>query len=344
MGQVAPAKLVRATAPVSPTESLASSKRVCVAFAATSAACGAAPSAAALVGARALQAGAAAVLVPTSLALLLPEFLLARRATAAAVWGAVGALAAATGPTVGALLVRSVGWRWVFLVNLPVCAVAFVLGRRLLGETRDAGADRRPDPVGVVLVSATMGLLALAVVQGPEWGWADGRVLAAFAGAPVLLPAFLRHSARHPSPVVDPSLFRVRSYAVANVATLVFACGFFASILNNVLFLGGVWRYSVVRTGLAVSPGPILAAARQFGAVPGVATLVVVLGTPGPDEAMAAFDRAWTTVGLTALAAGAVSLLLGRPGRAPAGAPSSATAAATAAVPAVPARLATVER
>lgn len=228
-------------------------------FAATSALCGLAPTTEALVGARALQAVGAALLVPSSLGLLLPEFPVSRRTMAVSLWGAMGALAAATGPTIGALLVDSIGWRFVFLVNLPVCAAAVVLGLRLLTEARDPSSERRLDPLGVILVSATMGALALAIVQGPEWGWSDARVLAAFAAAAILAPTFLWRSAHHPAPIVDLSLFAVRSYSVANLATLVFCTGFFASVLNNVLFLSRVWGYSPLRTGLAVSPAPILA-------------------------------------------------------------------------------------
>ena len=84
-----------------------------------------------------------ALLVPACLALLLPEFPLAKRATAVGLWGAVGAVAAATGPSIGALLVEGPGWRWVFYVNLPFCAVALWFGRRILTESKGAGTRRQ---------------------------------------------------------------------------------------------------------------------------------------------------------------------------------------------------------
>jgi EmrB/QacA subfamily drug resistance transporter len=231
-----------------------------VLFVGASALCAAAPSAGALVAARALQAVGAAVLTPTSLALVLPEFPLSRRATAVGVWGMAGAVAAATGPSLGGVLVDAAGWRWIFLVNLPVGLAAWAAGRRSLRESRDADA-RRPDALGSVLVAGAVGLLALGLVEGPDWGWSDPRVLAAFAAAAALLPLSIVRSQRHPAPALDLALFRVRSFAIANAGTLAFGAAFYAMLLCNVLFLTQVWGYSVVKAGLALTPGPLMAAA-----------------------------------------------------------------------------------
>ncbi len=233
-----------------------------VVFALASALCGLAPSVPALVAARALQAGGAALLVPASLALLLPEFPASRRATAVGLWGAVGAVAAATGPTLGALLVEGPGWRWVFLVNLPFCAVAVAVGRRVLREsTGSVPEGGRPDVLGVVLVTAVFGLLSLGIVEGPAWGWGSVRVLGAFAAAAVLAPLLVARALRHPSPVLPVRLFEQRSFSLATVGTLLFGAAFFGTILCNVLFLTGVWQYSVLRTAVAILPSPLLAAA-----------------------------------------------------------------------------------
>ncbi len=231
-------------------------------FAVASALCGLAPSVPALVGARALQAVGAALLVPASLALLLPEFPLSRRASAVGLWGAAGAVAAASGPVLGALLVQGPGWRWVFLVNLPFCAVAVLVGRRVLRESTGAAPeDARPDVPGVVLVTAVFGLLSLGLVQGQEWGWSSARVVGAFAVAAVAVPVLVLRALRHPSPVLPVLLFRVRTFSLATAGTLLFATAFFSTILCNVLFLTGVWQYSVLRTAVAVLPSPLLAAA-----------------------------------------------------------------------------------
>src|SRR6187200_630074 len=183
-------------------------------FLAASAACAAAPSVTVLVAARVVQAAAGAALVPSSLALLLPEFPLEQRATATALWGATGAVAAATGPSLGGLLVDATSWRWVFLVNLAIGLPALVPARRLLRETREANPGPLPDLVGALALVAGVGLLSLAIVKGQAWGWGGPRVLGALAASAALLVAFVVRSASHAAPVVELGLFRVRSFAV----------------------------------------------------------------------------------------------------------------------------------
>ena len=107
--------------------------------------CGLAPTVEVLVAARVVQAAGAAALVPTSLALLLPEFPLEQRATATGIWGATGAIAAAIGPSLGGVLVEAAGWRWVFFVNLAIGLPALIPARRLLHEAREAEPGPLPD-------------------------------------------------------------------------------------------------------------------------------------------------------------------------------------------------------
>ncbi|WP_052337242.1 DHA2 family efflux MFS transporter permease subunit [Nocardioides alkalitolerans] len=229
-------------------------------FAVGSALCGVAPSVELLVAARALQAVGAALLVPASLALLLPEFPAARRAGAVGLWGAAGGAAAAAGPTLGALLVEGPGWRWVFLINVPFCVLAVVAGRRVLRESTGTPTVGRQDLLGVVMVTAVFGLLSLGLVQGESWGWTSWRVVGSFVVAALLVPVLVLRALRHPSPVLPVRLFVVRTFSVATAALLLFSAAFFAVILCNVLFLTGVWEYSVLRTAVAVLPSPLLAA------------------------------------------------------------------------------------
>jgi EmrB/QacA subfamily drug resistance transporter len=368
------------------------------AFLAASAVCGAAGSVDLLIGARAVQALGGAMLVPASLGLLLPEFPLERRATATALWGATGAVAAAAGPSLGGLLVDWQGWRAVFFVNLAIGLPALLPARRLLRESREPQA-LFPDAVGALLLAAGVGALALAIVQGPQWHWGSARTVGAFAAGAVLLAAFLERSRRHRAPVIELSLFRVRSFAVANAGGFVFATGFYALLLCNVLFLTGVWHYSILRAGVALTPGPLMAALaapiggrlsdrfgqrvvaipgsllfaagallfaletradasyatdflpanvlggagvgltfaafgsaavaelprnryatggainnciRQIGAVLGISTLIVLLGTPTPANALHLFHRAWALIALTGAIAAIAALALGR--------------------------------
>jgi EmrB/QacA subfamily drug resistance transporter len=229
-------------------------------FGAASAACGLANTLTFLVAARVVQAVGAAMLVPASLALVLPEFPLARRGMAVGAWGAVGAVAAAAGPTLGALLVEGPGWRWIFYVNVPFCAVAALVAVRVLRRDAVAHAPRPADLSGVVLVTAVFGLLSLVLVQGDAWGWSSPRVIAAASLAAALVPVLLVRALHHPAPVLPVRLFAVSSFSTASAATLIFSAAFFANLLANVLFLTGVWEWSVLRTAVAVAPGPALAA------------------------------------------------------------------------------------
>jgi EmrB/QacA subfamily drug resistance transporter len=212
-------------------------------FLAASTVCGLAPSVEVLVAARVVQAAGAAILVPTSLALLLPEFPLEQRATATALWGATGGIAAATGPALGGVLVDATSWRWVFFVNLAIGLPAMIPARRLLHESREEHPGPLSDILGIVLLVAGVGLLSLGIVKGQQWGWDSARVLGSLVGAAVAIVAFL-----------------VRSFAVANAGVFLFALGFYAVLLANILFLTSVWDWSVLRAGVAVTPGPLMAA------------------------------------------------------------------------------------
>lgn len=222
--------------------------------------CGLAPTVTALVAARALQGVGAAFLVPASVALLIGAYPPERRMQIVAQWGGIGALAVATGPSLGAAIVSAGGWRWAFFVNLPVGLFVLIAGRRVLTESPRDPSTATPDYLGVVLMSLSLAALVLAVSEGSTWGWGDGRILAAVAVALVGGAAFVHRTRHHDDPVIDPTLFESRPFVIANVATVVYAAGFFAMLLGNILFLTGVWGYSIMTAGLAVTPGPVVVA------------------------------------------------------------------------------------
>ena len=132
--------------------------------------------------------------------------------------------------------------------------------RRLLRETRDPDRGAVPDALGILLLAGGVGALSLGIVEAPDWGWGSFRVLAAFVGGFVLLALFIWRSVAHPHPVLELSLFRVRSFAAACAGVGVFALGFYAVLLANILFLTSVWGYSILQAGFAVTPGPLMAA------------------------------------------------------------------------------------
>lgn len=227
-------------------------------FALASAGCAAAPSVGVLVAARVVQAAGGALMLPTSLGLMLPEFAPHERQTAIGVWAATGGVAAAAGPPLGGLLVQA-DWRLVFLVNVPGAVEGIVFGARTLSERREANGAR-PDVLGAAAFIVAIGALVVAIVQGQDWGWGSAAILALFATPAVLLPAIWWRSERHPAPLVDPAMLRVRSFSLAVGASVLFFAGFGVMLLSGVLFLTSVWHEDILTAGLMLAPGPLLAA------------------------------------------------------------------------------------
>jgi EmrB/QacA subfamily drug resistance transporter len=222
--------------------------------------CAFAPSALMLVAARAVQAIGGAVLTPSSLALVLPEFPVEKRSAAIGIWGAVGAVAAASGPTIGGFLVDTFSWHAVFLVNVPLCLLALAVGMKLLRESRDETAPRTVDYFGAVLAVFGVGLLTLMIVQSDEWGWATQRALLVFALALAFLVSFIIRCRVAAHPVLDLKLLKLPFVTAAAISGFGFTMGFFSLIFVNTQWLQTVWNYSPSRSGLAGIPGPVMAA------------------------------------------------------------------------------------
>jgi EmrB/QacA subfamily drug resistance transporter len=231
-----------------------------VLFTVASMLCGLAPNVGLLVAARVLQAVGAAALVPSSLAMVLQTFPREKVPFAVAIWGAIGAVAGAAGPTLGALIVQNFSWRWAFFVNLPVGIVSLTLGSRVLPASRANRTGPIPDLSSVGLLAGGLALLAYGIVKQHDWGWGGG-LLGVLSAATVLLVTFVRRSVRVHNPLVEPRLFSDPAFRWGNVAMLAFAIGFNAMFLGNVLFLTQVWQYSILRAGLVISVGPLIVAA-----------------------------------------------------------------------------------
>jgi MFS family permease len=173
------------------------------------------------------------------------------------IWAATGALAAAVGPAVGGVLVEA-SWRWVFLVNLPIGIAALVFAARLVPDSRDEKIGRIPDLLGAAVLALSIGALALGLVKGPDWGWSAPGTVGALVLAVVGTALFWARSSRHPLPVVEPALLKVRAFAWSNATSLLFSIGFAANLLIAILWMQQVWGYSAIRTGLGIAPGPLM--------------------------------------------------------------------------------------
>jgi EmrB/QacA subfamily drug resistance transporter len=239
--------------------------------------CGLAPGVGLLIAARVIQAAGAGAMVPASLSLLLAAVPAQARAKAIGTWSALGALGAALGPVIGGSLVQ-VNWRWVFWINVPVGLAAVVLAARVVPESRDSASRGRPDLAGAVLLAAAVGLVALALVKAPGWGWDSAGFIGLLAASVACGAGLVWRSQRHHSPVIELELLRSRTFSGAFGASVLYYAGFGAFVLSAVEFLTGVWRYSAVDAGLAIAPGPLMVLPFARFAAP---RLAVLLGGPG---------------------------------------------------------------
>ncbi len=230
-----------------------------VVFTLASVLCALSPTLGVLIAGRAIQALGAAMVVPTSLGLLLPSFPKHRHNKVVGTWAAVGAVAGASGPTIGGLLI-TVDWRWIYLVNVPIGVAIVIGGLAVLPEVRSVVGQRLPDLVSVVAVLYTVAMLALATVQGPAWGWGSGGELALIGGFAVGAAVSVWRILGVPHAVIEPALFRYRDFTASVLGLLVFFVNFAGWLLISVQFLQEQWGYSPVRAGLALAPGPIAAA------------------------------------------------------------------------------------
>jgi len=265
-------------------------------FGLASLACGLAPSIGVLIAARAVQGVAGAVVMPATLTLVTvahPE--LRARSRALGLWSAVGASGAAAGTVAGGVLTDLAGWRWVFLVNVPITAATLATAARTLPASRAAGPGRaRLDLPGAMLVTAGLVGLVYGVLDSGTDGWSAPAVLACLAAAGVLLAAFVIRQHRAAAPLVPLRLFAARQVGGANAVIFCLGLGFFASPVLLSLYLQDALGYSPLRAGLAFLP----AAAALFTGAQAAGRLthrygVRVVATAGALAAVAGFG--WLT-------------------------------------------------
>lgn len=224
-------------------------------FLGASVACGLAVSVDWLVAARVLQAMGAALLTPASLSLVLAAFPTNKRAVAVSLWGAVGGLAAAVGPSLGALVIASLGWQWAFYLNVPLGMLAIWRGTVLLTESMQPSTGRPLDLVGMGLLIVGTGALALSIVQAESPGWSRHE-LAGVAGIGLAgIFGFVAWARIAAAPLVDLSLFRNATYRYVNLATLSFGAAFSMMFF---FYMRSIWHYPLPLAGLAIAPGPLL--------------------------------------------------------------------------------------
>ncbi|MEV4436181.1 MFS transporter [Streptomyces sp. NPDC049555] len=226
-------------------------------FALASLLCGLAPSAWVLIAARALQGVGGALLTPGSLALIQSVFHPDDRAGAVGAWSGLGGVAAAVGPFVGGWLVDGPGWRWVFLINLPVAAVCVPIALRHVPETRDPRAHGRFDAAGAALGALALGAVTYALIAAPGRGASPAVILPAVAGV-LLGVAFVVVERRQADPMLPVSIFRNRMFSAVNAVTLFVYAAFSGFFFLAVIQLQVVVGWSALVAGTALLPTTVL--------------------------------------------------------------------------------------
>jgi EmrB/QacA subfamily drug resistance transporter len=212
--------------------------------------CGLAWSEGVLIAARAIQGLGAAIISPSALSIVTTTFDEgAERNKALGIWGAIGGSGAAVGVLAGGVLTKYLGWEWIFFVNVPVGATAFLLAPRFVRESR-LGAQKQPDVVGAVAVTSGLALLVYAISRAPDVGWSSGRTIGLLVVAAVLLVGFVLWERRVRDPLMPLGIFRIRTVAGANAAGLLLGAVTFSNFFILTLYVQQVLGYSALKAGV----------------------------------------------------------------------------------------------
>jgi EmrB/QacA subfamily drug resistance transporter len=227
-------------------------------FTLSSLACGLAPSAGFLIGARAVQGVGAALMNPASLSIITATFAPRERGQAIGIWAGVSAMALAIGPLVGGLIVDNINWNWIFYINVPVGIVGIVVSWLVIKESRDTSREQSIDLPG--LVTSSLGLFALsyALIEGNSHGWSSPEILGLFAAAAVLLVTFVLLEHYQRLPMLDLSLFKNRSFTGANIVAMLVSLGMFGVFFYVSLYIQNILGFTPTQAGAAFLPMTIL--------------------------------------------------------------------------------------
>ena len=238
------------------------------AFGVLSLACALAPTIEVLIGARALQGAAGALVTPSSLAIIVAAFEQRERGAAIGSWTAWGGIAAIVGPLAGGLVVDQASWRWIFALNVPLVLATLILVRAAVPETTRV-AKRQVDFVGAGLCALGLGGIVFALIEQPNHGWDSPVILVPLVGGAVAFAAFVVYERRAAEPMLKLELFARRNFAAGNLETLGMYAGLGILFFFLVIYLQQVAGYSALESGLTTLPVTIVifALSRRFGAL-----------------------------------------------------------------------------
>ncbi len=260
-------------------------------FSLASLACGFASSDTLLIIARAVQGVGAAVISPAALSILVTTFDEgAERNKALGIWGAIAGIGGAAGVLAGGILTDTLGWEWIFFVNVPIGIAVLALVPRFIDESHAEGATRNFDVAGALSVTAGLALLVYALVNTDSAGWLSGETLGLFAISIALIGAFIAIEFRAKAPLMPLGIFRLRSLTGANIVGLLLGAAVFSVFFFLSLYMQQVLGYSALKSGFAY----LLVAVTIIFAAGGSQALVTRFGT----KSILAIGMALLTLGL----------------------------------------------
>jgi EmrB/QacA subfamily drug resistance transporter len=238
------------------------------AFGLLSIGCALAPNIQVLIGARALQGMAGALVTPSSLAIIVAAFGPQERGAAIGSWTAWGGIAAIIGPLAGGVIVDQASWRWIFAINVPLVLATLGLIFAAVPSTTRA-SDRRVDFVGASLCAVGLGGVVFALIEQPHYGWKSPVIFVPLLVGVVALASFIAYERRAAEPMLKLELFSRRNFAVGNAETLTMYAGLGILFFFLVIFLQQVAGYTALESGLTTVPVTVImfALSRRFGAL-----------------------------------------------------------------------------
>jgi MFS family permease len=180
-----------------------------------------------------------------------------QRSMAVSAWGAVGALAAAIGPSLGSFIIEAFGWPWAFYINLPLGMISLWKGAQLLQESVRPSTKVRFDLIGILLIVIGIGSITFGIVEFNSAAFSKNMLLGLVGMGLAALAAFVVWIRTRQNPLIEPQLFADRTYRYVNVATFVFGIAFAMMFFGFFFYFTDIWHYSLPKAGLAITPGPL---------------------------------------------------------------------------------------
>ena len=223
-------------------------------FALTSATAGLAQNAEMLIASRAVQGIGAALMMPATLSIVTHAFPAAERGKAIGTWAGVSALALSIGPVVGGFLTEHVGWQAIFFINLPIAAGAVVATLFAVRESRDETVEPTVDYPGILALTAGLGAIVFALIEGNSWGWGSAEIVGLLAGGAAALVVFVAIELRSRVPMVEFGLFKTRQFIGSNLVAFIITFAMLGSFFFMALYMQDILGYGALEAGIRFLP------------------------------------------------------------------------------------------